>query len=36
MGKLDKFLESMKRELKCPYREPTQVPLAEEVKACRI
>ena len=20
----------------CPYREPTQVPLAEEVKACRI
>ena len=22
--------------VRCPYREPTQVPLAEEAKACRI
>ncbi len=25
----------MKRAAECPYREPTQVPLAEKAQACR-
>ena len=35
MAKVGKFLEPVKRELAWPYRDPTQVPLAEKAKACR-
>lgn len=36
MAKVSFTPEPVKRAVKCPYRELTQVPLAEKAKACRI
>jgi hypothetical protein len=35
MVKVSRAQEPVKRATECPYREPTQVPLAEKAQACR-
>ncbi len=36
MAEVSRARESVKRMTGCPYREPTQVPLAEQAQACRV
>ena len=36
MAEVNQVQEPVKKAAGCPYREPTQVPLAEEAQACRV
>jgi hypothetical protein len=36
MAEVNRVQEPVKKAAGCPYREPTQVPLAEEAQACRV